>query len=271
MRILQKLIDVIRCLFSTKKINTKKKKSIGSSRHRNEIVRRIRLEVNFADVVSDYLDIEESGSHFFARCPKQEESRTGLARSPWQKKTRPALVIHPQRNSWYCFHCDIGGDSIAFVMEYAQVGFRHAVGLLSLRLTDDSEGENVSTLTKRKKSAMQRDMDRIRSLLLYIEQNEKLPGQEGDFNKVVVQHIHLLYEIGLIDGVFRSDTRGPTYFLDCNTRLTWRGYEFLDTVRDDDIWEQTKESISKKVGTASFEMTINVAKEFAMQKLGLNN
>lgn len=38
--------------------------------------------------------------------------------------------------------------------------------------------------------------------------------------------------------------------------LSWKGQEFLDTIRDDSIWKKTKE----KAGSASFDVLAAVAK-----------
>ncbi|ARW15261.1 hypothetical protein S101446_00120 [Komagataeibacter europaeus] len=38
--------------------------------------------------------------------------------------------------------------------------------------------------------------------------------------------------------------------------LSWKGQEFLDTIRDDSIWKKTKE----KAGSASFDILTAVAK-----------
>jgi DNA primase len=46
---------------------------------------------------------------------------------------KPSLVVHisgRMAGRWHCFACQTGGDAIAFVQAYAQVGFRDAVGLI---------------------------------------------------------------------------------------------------------------------------------------------
>jgi hypothetical protein len=48
--------------------------------------------------------------------------------------------------------------------------------------------------------------------------------------------------------------------------LTWRGHEFLDTVRDGEIWRQTKETATK-VGAASFQAIFAIATAAIKQKL----
>jgi hypothetical protein len=48
--------------------------------------------------------------------------------------------------------------------------------------------------------------------------------------------------------------------------LTYQGHEFLDTVRDSEIWRRTKDSAAK-AGAASVQILFSVATALAKQKL----
>lgn len=48
-------------------------------------------------------------------CPFHEDSGT------------PNFTIYPDTNSWYCFRCGDGGDSIKFYMKFKDVDFRTAL------------------------------------------------------------------------------------------------------------------------------------------------
>jgi hypothetical protein len=50
--------------------------------------------------------------------------------------------------------------------------------------------------------------------------------------------------------------------------LTWQGHEFLDSVRDPDIWQKTKARVAP-VATAAFGVMLEVAKAEIRKKLGL--
>ena len=95
---------------------------------------------------------------------------------------------------------------------------------------------------------MKRDLDLIRSILLRVEQSEGAENYDRmEEDKKVIYQVELLKEAGFID--VRSHSDG--HFV---RRLTWRGHDFLDAVRDDTVWNRTKEKISSTVGSASVEI-----------------
>ena len=115
---------------------------------------------------------------------------------------------------------------------------------------------------------MKRDMDLIRSLLIGIE---SLPGgQEAyyfpEMSKLIDHHVGLLVSHGLIKLRY-----GPTHDSDANkwyvlAELTWAGHDFVDTVRDDEIWQKTKEG-AKAAGGFSFDLIKALAKGFLKKQI----
>ncbi|WP_185151475.1 DUF2513 domain-containing protein [Peribacillus simplex] len=53
------------------------------------------------------------------------------------------------------------------------------------------------------------------------------------------------------------------------SEMTWDGHEFLDNIRDNQIWKQTKNAANKVTG-ASLSILSELAKSFLSQKLGLS-
>jgi len=122
---------------------------------------------------------------------------------------------------------------------------------------------------------MKRDMDLVREILLAAEASEKLPlgwtdvEIEGRSRAEISYHIALMDECNLLVAQDLSDSDGYHYAV---KRLTWDGHEFLDTIRDPEIWGKTKEGV-KSVGSASLEFTWEMAKAYAKhlanERLGL--
>ena len=118
---------------------------------------------------------------------------------------------------------------------------------------------------------MKRDMDLIRELLLQIEEFDQGLGGDVEIKageseaRVVAEHLRLLLEAGLIEGNAVPDDE---YAFDhiLPTRLTWSGHDFLDSVRDPEIWKKTKEgAISAKGFT--LDLLQDLAKGFIKKQI----
>lgn len=115
---------------------------------------------------------------------------------------------------------------------------------------------------------MQRDMEKVRGVLLAIEEMDgpffldlKPPALGGtDDARETVEYLRLLQSAG-----FLECSQKNTY------RMTWAGHEFLDSVRDPEIWRKTKEG-ANKVGSWSIKLLGELALGYAKvraQELGL--
>lgn len=121
---------------------------------------------------------------------------------------------------------------------------------------------------------MKRDMDYIRELLLEIEEApaEELWSREAanptpDLPRLS-QHLKLLQDAGLIDAEEHTVYLGGGE-LWYGVRLTWAGHEFLDTIRSETVWTETKRRVTSTVGTVSIAVLSEVAKQVAKGFLGL--
>ena len=56
-----------------------------------------------------------------------------------------------------------------------------------------------------------------------------------------------------------SSFDGPDWL---DLQLTWRGHDFLDSIRDQSVWAQTKDG-ARKMGGASWDVLIEIAKAIA--------
>lgn len=128
---------------------------------------------------------------------------------------------------------------------------------------------------------MKRDMDLVRTLLLEIEANQNINGQyiisDADFTianadrSQVQYHLRLLMDAGYIEGrdlLSDAKERGhmdPLAIMKESgapiavERMTWDGHEFLETVRDNQVWQKTKGYL-KSVGGVGIDVLKDVAK-----------
>ncbi len=82
---------------------------------------QVRQAIDIVDLLSKYnLQLRRQGRGYVALCP-------------WHDDSRPSLQINPERQSWKCWPCDIGGDVFSFVMKMEGVTFPEALAMLADR------------------------------------------------------------------------------------------------------------------------------------------
>lgn len=116
---------------------------------------------------------------------------------------------------------------------------------------------------------MRLDKDLVREILLAVEAHEKPPlgwmvlKLEDRDPGLVSYHVMLLDEAGLLAGISLG---GMNHFEWQPMRLTYRGHEFLDTVRDGEVWRRTKAG-AEKAGVAGLGMLLDLGKAISKQML----
>src|SRR5438067_163459 len=114
---------------------------------------------------------------------------------------------------------------------------------------------------------MKRDMDLIRLLLLRSAGDEdalRLAEQYSVPERAY--HVALLKDAGFVEAAISRDQHGlPSGAV--VMRLTWQGHDFLDAMRDDNIWKKAKEKILKPGVSWTFSILIEFLKAEAKQKL----
>jgi hypothetical protein len=116
---------------------------------------------------------------------------------------------------------------------------------------------------------MKLDKDLVREILLAVEASDHDPrgwmtlDLPGHNLQELSYHVQLLDEAGFIEAQELSSNDGYEWQ---PKRLTYEGHEFLNTVRDDEIWRRTKETATK-VGAASVQALFAIATAAVKQKL----
>lgn len=117
---------------------------------------------------------------------------------------------------------------------------------------------------------MTRNMDLIRELLLKLEALPTLPGSvyllkpgdeetriDGYSSEEVAHHLSLIREAGFINWNKNSVSMiGITF-----DRLSWAGYDFLDSIRDPEVWAKTKKG-AEAAGGFTVDLLKDLAKGF---------
>lgn len=83
-----------------------------------DLKERVRAAVDIVDVIGATLSLIPRGRNFVALCP-------------WHNDRRPSLTVNPERQTWKCWPCNIGGDVFSFVKQRDGVEFPDAVRILA--------------------------------------------------------------------------------------------------------------------------------------------
>lgn len=115
------------------------------------VIENVRLRADIVSVVSQYCNLQRSGSRLRCCCPFHQE------------KT-PSFYVNPHTNSWHCYGaCDESGDVIAFVMKKEGVDFSTAVRTLA-----KNYGVTIEEISdERTAEQRQQDLKRETMLTLY--------------------------------------------------------------------------------------------------------
>jgi DNA primase len=81
---------------------------------------RVREAIDIVDLIGSYISLRRNGRNLVGLCP-------------WHDDSRPSLQINPERQTFRCWVCNIGGDAFSFLMRMERLEFREALEQLAER------------------------------------------------------------------------------------------------------------------------------------------
>lgn len=111
---------------------------------------------------------------------------------------------------------------------------------------------------------MKRDLDLVRKILFVVEARPSGMGSfviqpiEGYSSSDVNEHVAIMIKHGLLEGKLLNimDSGGLAVSV---TRLSFQGHDFIDSIRNDTIWNKLMKQAKDKMITGSFEAFIKAA------------
>ena len=101
-----------------------------------DAVQQIKDRLNIIDVVSPYVELARAGRHFKGRCPFHQEKS-------------PSFHVSPERGTFHCFGCSMGGDIFTFTEMIDGVDFKEALKILAGKANVELVPENPQKKTER--------------------------------------------------------------------------------------------------------------------------
>jgi len=85
-----------------------------------DFVEKVRATADILDVVGRHVELKKAGARYKGLCP-------------FHKEKTPSFIVSPDRQSYHCFGCHVGGDAIDFVARIEGLDWREAAEQLGLR------------------------------------------------------------------------------------------------------------------------------------------
>lgn len=125
---------------------------------------------------------------------------------------------------------------------------------------------------------MKRDLDLLRKILLAVENADGFYSYNGvdqvasavgysDLS-IISFHISLLVDSDYIE-VTEVTCCGQAYDDYLIKRLTAAGCDYLDSVRNDSIWDATKATIAKAEGSCALSLVKSIAEKVILSQIGM--
>jgi DNA primase len=86
----------------------------------DDLKERVRDAVDIVDLVGTYLSLRRAGKAMVGLCP-------------WHEDSRPSFHVNPERQTFRCWVCNLGGDVFSFLMRMERLEFREALEQLAQR------------------------------------------------------------------------------------------------------------------------------------------
>ena len=126
-------------------VNTEGRKNVENRIHDElipeETIEDVRLRADIVEVISEYVSLQRKGKNYWGLCPFHSE------------KT-PSFTVTPEKQMFYCFGCNVGGNIFSFVMKKENWSFVESVHNLASRY-------GVS-LPEKEQSPREREENRLR-------------------------------------------------------------------------------------------------------------
>lgn len=87
-------------------------------RYSESLIDEIRNNNDIVDIISQYVTLKKRGRNFIGLCP-------------FHKEKTPSFCVSPDKQIFYCFGCNTGGDVIKFISKIENISFKESIEFLA--------------------------------------------------------------------------------------------------------------------------------------------
>lgn len=85
-----------------------------------DVIEEVRLRTDIVEVISDYVSLQRKGKNYWGLCPFHSENT-------------PSFTVTPEKQMFYCFGCNLGGNIFSFLMKKENLSFVESIKNLAHR------------------------------------------------------------------------------------------------------------------------------------------
>lgn len=135
--------------------------------YQDDIVEKVRSSSDIVEVIGRYVKLQKKGSSYFGLCPFHNEKS-------------PSFSVSQQKQMYYCFGCQAGGNVFTFLMEYENLSFPEAIKMLAERAGIELPEVEYSEEAKKAKDRRSKLMEVNKEAAKYFYYQLRSPqGQKG--------------------------------------------------------------------------------------------
>ncbi len=155
-----------------------------------DTVAEIKDRLSIVEIVSPYVKLKRAGRSLQGLCP-------------FHKEKTPSFHVSPERGTWHCFGCGLGGDGFSFIEKVEGVDFKGALKMLAEKagvVIEYSKGENREDVSKK---------DRLHALMSrasdwYVSQYPGSPAEEYAKKRALTNETMLKWRLGFAPDAWRA-------------------------------------------------------------------
>lgn len=128
-----------------------------------DTVAQIKDRLSIQDIIAPYVKLTRAGRSMRGLCP-------------FHKEKTPSFHVSPERGTWHCFGCGLGGDGFSFIEKIEGVDFKGALKILA-----EKAGVQIEEYAPAEREAVNKK-DRLRSLMSRASEwyAAKFPGSPAE-------------------------------------------------------------------------------------------
>lgn len=194
----------------------------------NKIIIQIKEKLDIVDVISDYIgELKKRGRNYVALCPFHSE------------KT-PSFNVSREKQLFYCFGCQTGGDIIKFVSLYENITYIEAIKKLAAKANLDIDIDTLSNSNKDDKEKViikKINYDAKSIFCRYLRSNEAKDAikilKERGFKDETIDKFEIGYAPDSFDAIYKELSKKYSEDLLLKSQIITSSFgRIIDTFRD---------------------------------------